>query len=90
MSIPCKSELSVLTFDEQQLVLTSHHPAIGDADRAALEHLRVVLRGLRDKERTLAHSQRRVAKGSAEPRGRSAARKIRQTRSSASMFSLRP
>jgi hypothetical protein len=71
MSMPCKFESSILNYDEQQIVRTSHHPAIGEADRAALEHLRILLRDLRDKERTLAHQRRRVTKGSAEPRGRS-------------------
>jgi len=70
MSTPCKLELSILNYEEQQLVLTSHHPAIGEADRLVLENLRFVLRDLRDKERTLAHRQRRVAKGSTEPGGR--------------------
>ncbi|WP_027556367.1 hypothetical protein [Bradyrhizobium sp. Cp5.3] len=70
MSTPCKFEASILNHEEQQLVLTSHHPAIGEVDRAALEKLRFVLRDLRDKERTLAHRQRRVAKGSADPGGR--------------------
>lgn len=70
MSTPCKLEVSFLNYEEQQLVLTSHYPAIGEADRAILENLRFVLRDLRDKERTLAHRQRRVEKGSAEPGGR--------------------
>ncbi|MBR0780190.1 hypothetical protein JQ635_02170 [Bradyrhizobium iriomotense] len=70
MSRPCKFESSILNHEEQQIVLTSHHPAIGEVDRAALENLRNLLRDLRDKERTLAHRQRRVAKGSADPGGR--------------------
>ncbi|MHC2619664.1 hypothetical protein ACVIW2_001696 [Bradyrhizobium huanghuaihaiense] len=70
MSRPCKFESSILNHEEQQIVLTSHHPAIGEVDRAALEKLRSLLRDLRDKERTLAHRQRRVAKGAAEPGGR--------------------
>ena len=74
MSTPCKLESSILNYEEQQIVLTSHYPAIGEADRAILENLRFVLRDLRDKERTLAHHQRRVTKGSAEPRGRRTAK----------------
>ncbi|OPY96121.1 hypothetical protein A5906_02225 [Bradyrhizobium sacchari] len=59
-----------MNHEEQQIVLTSHHPAIGEVDRTALEKLRSLLRDLSDKERTLAHRQRRVAKGSADPGGR--------------------
>ena len=69
MSAPCKFELSILDHDERVLIKTSHHPAIGDADRAALEDLKSSLRKLRDKERTLAFGRRRISKGKAEPRG---------------------
>ena len=69
MSAPCKFELSILNHDEKALIRTSHHPEIGDADRAALENLKSSLRKLRDKERTLAFGRRRISKGNAEPRG---------------------
>jgi hypothetical protein len=69
MSAPCKFELSILNHDEKALIKTSHHPEIGDADRAALENLKSSLRKLRDKERTLAFGRRRISKGTAEPRG---------------------
>src|SRR4029434_10570557 len=71
MSAPCKFELSILNHDEKALVQTSHHPEIGDADRAALENLKSSLRQTRDKARTLAFSRRRISKGTAEPRGQS-------------------
>jgi hypothetical protein len=71
MSAPCKFELSILNHDEKALIQTSHHPEIGNADRAALEHLKSSLRKLRDKERTLAFGRRRISKGTAEPRGQS-------------------
>ena len=69
MSAPCKFELSILNHDETALIKTSHHPEIGDADRAALQNLKSSLRKLRDRERTLAFQRRRVSKGAAEPRG---------------------
>ena len=72
MSAPCKFELSILDHDERALIKTSHHPEIGDADRAALENLKSSLRELRDRERTLAFQRRRISKGKAEPRGQTA------------------
>ena len=71
MSAPCKFELSILNHDETALIKTSHHPEIGDADRATLENLKSSLRKLRDKERTLGFQRRRISKGTAEPRGQS-------------------
>ena len=71
MSAPCKFELSILNHDEKALIQTSHHPEIGDADRATLENLKSSLRKLRDRERTLAFGRRRISKGTAEPRGQS-------------------
>ena len=44
MSAPCKFELSILNHDEKALIRTSHHPEIGDADRATLENLKSSLR----------------------------------------------
>ena len=71
MSAPCKFELSILNHEEKALIRTSHHPEVGDADRATLENLKSSLRKLRDKERTLAFHRRRISKGTAEPRGQS-------------------
>ncbi len=71
MSIPCKFELSILKHDEQELVLQTHHPAVGEMEGPDLASLRVRLRGMRDKERTLARHRKREMKGTAEQRGKS-------------------
>jgi hypothetical protein len=71
MSIPCKSEQSLLSHDEQQPVLASHHPAIYDASLDDLKGLRHRLRDLRDKERTLARGKQREARGKGDARGTS-------------------
>ena len=68
MSIPCKFEQSLLKHDEQQLVLTSHHPEIYDATLDDLKALRQRLRDMRNKERTLAREKRREKRGKAAPR----------------------
>ena len=69
MPAPCKFENSILRHDEQEIVRDSHHPAVGEMTRERLEGLRLRLRDLRDKERTLARQRQRQAKGKAEPRG---------------------
>jgi hypothetical protein len=69
MSIPCKSERSLLGHDEYAIVASTHHPAIYDADREDLRSLLKRLRDLRDKERTLARGKRREAQGKGAPRG---------------------
>src|SRR5262249_35546601 len=69
MSIPCKFERSVLSYDEHEIVLRSHHPGIYDAGLDDLKALRQRLRDMRDKERTLAREKRRQARGKATPRG---------------------
>jgi hypothetical protein len=69
MSVPCKFEQSLLKHDEQELVLTSHHPTIYDATLDDLKPLRQRLRDLRDKERTLAREKRREKRGKGAPRG---------------------
>jgi hypothetical protein len=69
MSIPCKFERSVLSYDEHELVLRSHHPGIYDAGLDDLKELRKRLRDMRDKERTLARERRRQARGKETPRG---------------------
>lgn len=71
MSVPCKFELSVLNHDEQEFILNTHHPAVGESERNTLEGLRVRLRDLRDRERTLERHRRRQTKGTADPRGKS-------------------
>jgi hypothetical protein len=69
MSIPCKFERSILSYDEHEVILRSHHPEIYDAGLNDLKALRQRLRDMRDKERTLAHENRRAARGKGTPRG---------------------
>ena len=69
MSIPCKFERSILSYDEHEIILRSHHPEIYDAGLDDLEALRQRLRDMRDKEGTLARENRRAARGKGAPRG---------------------
>jgi len=69
MSIPCKFERSILSYDEHEIVLRSHHPEIYDAGLDELKALRQRLRDMRNKERTLARENRRAARGKVAPRG---------------------
>ena len=45
MSIPCKFERSILSYDEHEIILRSHHPKIYDASPDDLKALRQRLRG---------------------------------------------
>jgi hypothetical protein len=69
MSIPCKFERSLLSYDEYEIVLRSHHPGIYDAGLDDLKALRQRLRDMRDKQRTLAREKRRQTRGKGTPRG---------------------
>jgi len=69
MSIPCKFERSILSYDEHEIILRSHHPEIYDAGLDDLKTLRQRLRDIRNKERTLASENRRAARGKGAPRG---------------------
>src|SRR5262245_19051410 len=69
MSIPCKFERSILSYDEHEVILRSHHPEIYDAGLDDLKALRQRLRDMRNKERTLARDIRRAARGKGVPRG---------------------
>jgi hypothetical protein len=69
MSIPCKFERSILSHDEHEMVLGSHHPSIYDMPLGDLKELRQRLRGMRDKERTLMREKRRELRGKGAPRG---------------------
>src|SRR5271169_2957691 len=69
MSIPCKFERSILSYDEHKIILRSHHPEIYDAGLDDLKELLQRLRDMRDKERTLARDNRRAARGKGELRG---------------------
>src|SRR5688572_10568478 len=69
MAVPCKFEKSLLTHEEQEPVLASHHPVIYDATLDDLKKHRQRLRDLRDKERTLSRAKQREKRGKAAPRG---------------------
>ena len=69
MSIPCKFERSILSYDEHEIILRSHHPEIYGAGLDDLKALRRRLRDMRDKERTLARENRRALRGKGAPRG---------------------
>jgi hypothetical protein len=71
MSISCKFERSVLSHDEHEVILRSHHPEIYDAALDELKALRQRLRDMRDKESTLARAKRREIRGKGPPRGES-------------------
>jgi hypothetical protein len=65
----CKFERSLLSHEEHEIIWVTHHPAIYEHDVEGLQALRVRLRQLRDKERTLARQKQREVRGKAEPRG---------------------
>jgi len=69
MSVSCKFERSLLSHEEHEVVRLTHHPAIYDHDLDGLKALRVRLRELRSKERTLTRQKQRERRGKAEPRG---------------------
>jgi hypothetical protein len=69
MSIPCKFERSILSFEEHETILRSHHPGIYDVGLDDLKALRQRLRDMRDRERTLARQKRREVRGKSTPRG---------------------
>lgn len=69
MSVPCKFERSLLSHEEYETIHVTHHPAIHGIDRDGLHQVRVRLREMRDRERTLARQKRREARGKADPRG---------------------
>jgi hypothetical protein len=71
MSVSCKFERSLLSHEEHEFVRLTHHPAIYEHDADGLKALRVRLRELRDKERTLVRQKQRERRGKVEPRGRS-------------------
>ncbi|NVO13044.1 MAG: hypothetical protein HXX10_03310 [Rhodoplanes sp.] len=69
MTIPCKFEKSVLSHDEHAIVARSHHPGIYEVGLDALKALRLRLRDMRDRERTLAREKRGEVRGKRAPRG---------------------
>ena len=58
MSIPCKFERSILSHDEHELILRSHHPQIYDAALDDLKALRQRLRRRQKMYRPLATRSR--------------------------------
>jgi hypothetical protein len=59
VSMPCKFERSIPSYDEHEVILRSHDPDIYEARLGDLK----ILRGrLRDKESTLARAMRREAR----------------------------
>lgn len=71
MSMSCRSERSLLSHDEFELIEKTHYPAIAELTADDLRSTRVLLRGLREKETTFAEHKSRVARGKAELRGAS-------------------
>jgi hypothetical protein len=69
MSIPCKFERSIVSYDEHEIILRSHHPEIYDVGLDDLKSLRQRLRDMRNKERTLAGPNHRAVRGKGAPRG---------------------
>ena len=53
MSTSYKFERSILSHDEGETIRVTHHPAIHEHDVEGLRALRIRLRQMRDKERTL-------------------------------------
>jgi hypothetical protein len=68
MSVPCKFERSILSYDEHEVILRCHHPEIYEARLDDLKVLRQRLRHLRDKENTWRAQSgvKRAARGSRE------------------------
>ena len=71
MSTSSKSERSLLSHDEYEVVRTTHHPAIYELDMDGLSAARTRLRAMHEKERSLAHQKRREVRGKAAARGAS-------------------
>ena len=71
MSVPCKFERRILSYDEHEIILRTHHPEIYDAALDDLKALRERLREMRDRERTLARENRRAVRGKGAQRGAS-------------------
>jgi hypothetical protein len=71
MSVPCKSERSLLSHEDYEVIRLTHHPAIYDVETTELEAMRSRLRKMRDKEKTLGRQKQREGRGKAEARGAS-------------------
>jgi hypothetical protein len=71
MTVQCKFERSLLTFEEYEIICATHHPSIQDRPSDELLAARGPLREMRGKERTHAWHKRREARGKADARGAS-------------------
>jgi hypothetical protein len=71
MTLPCKFERSLLSFDEYETIAITHHPTIQTLDGDTLRAIVTRLREMRDRERTHARQKRRESRGKAETRGAS-------------------
>ena len=69
MSVPCKFERSVMSYEEYEIIRLTHHPAIYDVEATELEAIRSRLRKMHDRERTLSRQKRREMRGRSEARG---------------------
>jgi hypothetical protein len=58
MSVSCKFERSLLSHEEYETIRLTHHPAIYDVEVDELDAMRLRLRKLRDKERTLSRDDK--------------------------------
>src|SRR5262249_811618 len=71
MTVQCKFERSLLTFEEYEFIRATHHPSIQDRPSDELRAAKGPLREMRNKERTHAWHKQREARGKADARGSS-------------------
>jgi hypothetical protein len=71
LSIPCKFECSILSYDKHEMILRSHHPEFYDTAFDDLKALRQRLRDMHNKERTLTRENRHAMRGKGAQRGAS-------------------
>jgi hypothetical protein len=84
MSIPCKFERSIVSHDEYEIILRSHHPEIYDAGLDDLKALRQRLRDMR-----LLMGPCHVPRGALHAPKCSAARRMTRARRAASICAVR-
>lgn len=86
MSLPSKSERSLLSYEDFETVRVTH-PAIYDLAGKELQALKVRLREQRDKSQVLARHRQRESRGTAEPRGKSFSGPVEHPRKRKQIFS---
>ena len=69
MTLPTKAENAIMRRDELDILAQTHHPAILEEEDRALADVRLRIRSLLDKERTIVRGMRRSIRGKAEQRG---------------------